>query len=68
MIFSKFVEEVPGKLGIVIIDKKDGGAIISEINENSQLAGKVQQGDQILQINGVDVQFMSSPGERKHAY
>jgi C-terminal processing protease CtpA/Prc len=55
----------PGKLGILLSNKKAGGVSstpthVSAVRSESVLAGKVQVGDQFMKIDGEDVSRLTS--------
>ncbi len=51
-----------GKLGVILVDSHSGGVIVSMVNNNSPLAGSLEEGDHIMSINGVNVSRKSVTG------
>lgn len=56
----------PGKLGIRLMDFDSdvSSTYISLVSPTSPLAGKVEQGDSIISVNGVDVRCMDTSSKR----
>lgn len=44
-----------GRLGVILVDNHSGGVMVSTVNDDSPLAGSIEQGDHIMSINGIDV-------------
>ena len=55
----------PGRLGIHLVDNVIGseGTIISKVNTDSPLAGRLLRGDHVINVNGIDVCQMRTPGK-----
>jgi len=49
----------PGKLGVILANRKDGtGTLVAEVKASSPLAGSLNLGDKLVEIDGVDVTRM----------
>jgi C-terminal processing protease CtpA/Prc len=63
---EKSVTIPPGKLGIHLKDFESdvSSSYISSVSPTSPLAGKVEQGDSIIRVNGVDVRCMDTSSKK----
>lgn len=63
---EKSVTIPPGKLGIHLKDFESdvSSSYISSVSPTSPLAGKVEQGDSIIRVNGVDVRCMDTTSKK----
>eukprot|EP00523_Entomoneis_sp_CCMP467_P019712 CAMPEP_0168820572 /NCGR_PEP_ID=MMETSP0726-20121227/8918_1 /TAXON_ID=265536 /ORGANISM="Amphiprora sp., Strain CCMP467" /LENGTH=1298 /DNA_ID=CAMNT_0008873087 /DNA_START=52 /DNA_END=3948 /DNA_ORIENTATION=- len=57
---TRAISVPPGKLGIVIDTNDDGNPIVHHINDESPLKNKLNEGDTIVSIDGVDTKGMNS--------
>mmetsp|Transcript_16807 Transcript_16807/g.24864 ORF Transcript_16807/g.24864 Transcript_16807/m.24864 type:complete len:1152 (+) Transcript_16807:640-4095(+) len=49
----------PGKLGVILANRRDStGTVVAEVRESSPLAGSLNLGDKLVEVDGVDVTEM----------
>lgn len=56
----------PGRLGLRVVDAEadEVHTVVSRVDDEGPLAGQVFGGDQIVAVNGIDVQQKNAAGKR----
>lgn len=64
MLAKIVVTAPPGRLGIELVKNVETeGTVITTVNDDSPVVGKLFKGDELIDINGVGVHSMSVKGE-----